>query len=107
MTTFYKNYVALCAQKKKSPSAVAEDVGLSRTSPNGWKNGKMPSDANLNRLAIYFGVSVDELLADKKEAPVFTEEDERKTIEAILNSLSREELLDLMAKTAEKLKERG
>ena len=107
LTTFYKNYVALCAQRKKSPSAVASEIGLSRTSPNGWKNGKMPSDANLNRLAIYFDISVDELLEDKKETPAFSEEDERKTIEAILNSLSREELLDLMAKTAEKLKERG
>ena len=58
MTTFYENYVALCALNKKSPSAVATEIGLSRTSPNGWKKGKMPSDVNLNKLAQYFNVPV-------------------------------------------------
>lgn len=67
MTTFYKNYVALCAQKKKSASAVAVEIGLSRTSPNGWKKGKQPSDINLEKLANYFEVSVDYLLSEQKE----------------------------------------
>lgn len=67
MTTFYKNYVALCAQKKKSASAVAVEIGLSRTSPNGWKKGKQPSDINLEKLATYFGVSVGDLLSEQKE----------------------------------------
>lgn len=69
MTTFYKNYVALCAQKKKSASAVAVEIGLSRTSPNGWKKGKQPSDINLEKLAKYFEVSVDDLLSEQKEKP--------------------------------------
>lgn len=67
MTTFYKNYIALCAQKKKSASAVAEEIGLSRTSPNGWKKGKMPSDINLQKLSSYFGVSVEKLIEEQKE----------------------------------------
>ena len=67
MTTFYKNYVALCAQKKKSASAVAVEIGLSRTSPNGWKKGKQPSDINLEKLASYFNVSVGDLLSEQKE----------------------------------------
>ena len=49
MSAFYKNYVELCAKKKKSLSAVAEEIGLSRTSPNGWKKGKQPSDVNIQR----------------------------------------------------------
>ena len=79
MTTFYKNYIELCAQKKKSASAVATEVGLSRTSPNGWKNGKKPSDINLEKIANYFGVTVDRLLSDdcreneKDSAPVSAE----------------------------------
>lgn len=77
MTTFYKNYVALCAQKKKSASAVAVEIGLSRTSPNGWKKGKQPSDINLEKLAKYFEVSVDDLLSEQKEKPTLQTESER------------------------------
>ena len=76
MTTFYKNYIVLCAQKKKSASAVATEVGLSRTSPNGWKKGKQPSDTNLEKLAAYFGVSVSELISEQKEKPTLQAESE-------------------------------
>ncbi len=67
LTTFYKNYVRLCAKKGVSASAAAEGVGLSRTSPNGWKSGKNPSDTTLAKLAAYFGVSVDDLILEQKE----------------------------------------
>ena len=62
MTVFYKNYIALCAKANKSPSAVAEENGLSRTSPNGWKKGKLPRDATIAKLADYFGVASDVLV---------------------------------------------
>jgi transcriptional regulator with XRE-family HTH domain len=61
LSIFYSNYVRLCAKKQKSPSAVAEEIGLSRTSPNGWKKGKQPSDVTLEKLSQYFEVSVSEL----------------------------------------------
>jgi transcriptional regulator with XRE-family HTH domain len=105
---FYDNFIRLCAEAGKAPSAVAEEVGLYKSTVSNWKNrGTKPTDTTAQKIAAYFGVPVSELYEDKKETPAFSEEDERKTIEAILNSLSREELLDLMAKTAEKLKERG
>lgn len=69
MTVFYKNYVRLCAEKGVSASAAAESVGLSRTSPNGWKSGKKPSDTTLAKLAAYFGVSIDDLVLEQKEKP--------------------------------------
>ena len=71
MSSFYNNYVELCAKKKKSLSAVAEEIGLSRTSPNGWKKGKQPSDVNIKKLADYFGVSVAYLKGEEeqKETP--------------------------------------
>lgn len=68
MTDFYTKYVALCANKKKSLSAVAEEVGLSRTSPNGWKKGKVPSDVNIQKLADYFNVSVQYLRGSEQES---------------------------------------
>lgn len=67
MSAFYKNYVEQCAKKKKSPSAVAEEIGLSRTSPNGWKKGKQPSDVNIQKLSEYFGVSVAYLRGEEEQ----------------------------------------
>lgn len=67
LSVFYNNYVALCAKNKKSLSAVAEEIGLSRTSPNGWKKGKQPSDVNLQKLADYFGVSAAYLRGEEDQ----------------------------------------
>jgi transcriptional regulator with XRE-family HTH domain len=68
LSTFYKNYIKLCAEKGVSSSAVAEKIGLSRTSPHGWKKGKMPSDVNLQKIADYFGVTVEYLNGEEEEA---------------------------------------
>ena len=68
MSDFYKKYISLCAAANKSPSAVAEAIGLSRTSPHGWKRGKAPKDTTIVKLADYLNVPVSyfsEDLADK------------------------------------------
>lgn len=67
MSAFYTNFVSFCGKIKKSPSAVAEEIGLSRTSPNGWKKGKQPSDVTLAKLSDYFGVPISELTGEQKE----------------------------------------
>lgn len=71
MNNFYKSYIDLCAKEKKSPSAVAESIGFSRTAVNGWKKGKTPSDATKQRVADYFGVTVEQLegQTDEKNPP--------------------------------------
>lgn len=95
LTTFYKNYVRLCAEKGVSASAAAESVGLSRTSPNGWKSGKNPSDTTLAKLAAYFGVSVDDLILEQKEKPTAESSELSKDIQeltVLLESLSDEKL---------------
>jgi transcriptional regulator with XRE-family HTH domain len=100
LTTFYKNYVALCARKKKSASAVAVEIGLSRTSPNGWKKGKQPSDINLEKLANYFGVSVDDLISEQKEKPTLQAESELDPVTQelfeIVNNSDEDELKALL-----------
>ena len=64
---FYDNYVRLCNNVSKSPSAVAQELGLSRASVNGWKKGKNPTDATLCKVADYFGVPVEYLLKNYQE----------------------------------------
>lgn len=108
MSAFYNNYVALCNSSGIAPSRAAIEIGLSKTAVNGWKTGRSnPTDATAQKIADYFGVPVSELYEDKKETPTLSKEDERKNIMDLLDTLSQAELIELMAKTAEKLKERG
>ena len=58
---FYDNYIRMCNSVNKTPSAVAIEVGISKTSVNRWKNGSYPTDATMQRIANYFDVTIDEL----------------------------------------------
>ena len=61
---FYENYVYLCNQINKSPSAVAIELKLGKPSVSRWKSGTKPRDSTLLRVANYFGVSVEDLTGD-------------------------------------------
>lgn len=71
MSTFYDNYIKLCAVHDKSPTAVSKEIGLSNAAASGWKNGKKPSAVTKQKLADYFGVTVEELTgeSEQKEKP--------------------------------------
>lgn len=62
--TFYQKYVALCTNSKITPSAAAQKMGISKTTVHRWKNGGGVTDANLQIIANYFGVTVDDLIGD-------------------------------------------
>lgn len=64
---FYDNYVRLCNQIGKSPSAVAQEIGFAKPTVTRWKKDGGVSDATLFKVADYFGVSVDDLRGDVKE----------------------------------------
>ncbi len=71
MSVFYNNYVAQCNKVGKSPSAVALEIGLSKTAVHGWKTKKSnPTDATIQKVADYFDVPVSTLVSDQKEKPV-------------------------------------
>ena len=59
---FYDNFINLCTQKDVTPSAVMRAIGLNKSSATYWKKGSIPSSETLQKLADYFGVSVDYLL---------------------------------------------
>ena len=88
MNVFYENYVDLCAKANKSPSAVANAIGLSNAAASGWKKGKEPNDTTLAKLADYFGVTVETLTNENKPAlPQENEltEKQRKAVDMIMN----------------------
>lgn len=74
---FWSRYVALCDKIGKAPNVVAAEVGVkSSGTVTGWKNGAKPRDTVLQRLSVYFGVSVEELTGEKKRKPASTSGDE-------------------------------
>ena len=70
---FYINYVALCNKIGKSPSAVAEELGFMRSVVTRWSKGTIPRQATLQKVADYFGVSVEYLLGKEKHPTIFGE----------------------------------
>lgn len=58
---FYENYVKLCNSVGKSPSAVAVELKFGKPSVTRWKSGAEPRDATLQKIADYFGVTVEYL----------------------------------------------
>jgi len=53
---FYDRFVKLCNERNVSPSAVAEQIGLTRSANTKWAEGKNPRKATIAKLADYFGV---------------------------------------------------
>lgn len=70
---FYDKYVRRCNDIGKSPSAVAIEAGTTKTSVNRWKNGSLPSDATLLKLADYFGCTPEDLRGDDETKTPATE----------------------------------
>lgn len=59
---FYDNYVRLCNSVKKTPSAVAREIGIAKPTVSRWKNGSKPNSSTLLKVADYFGVEPSDLM---------------------------------------------
>ena len=98
---FYSLYLDLCNKIKKSPSAVALENGLSKTAVNGWKTkGTKPTDANLQKIADYFGVTVEYLKGEEEQAtkkPLSENEERLKELYNMTKGLNENELNALKA----------
>ena len=65
---YYKNYEALKEAKGVTDYRVSEETGISRSTLSDWKSGAhTPNTENLKKIAAYFGIPVDQLLADEGE----------------------------------------
>ena len=85
---FSDNYINLCAKKNETVTTAAEHIGFSRTSGQKWANGSVPRKTTLKRIADYFGITVDELIAEK-EKPTTINGSELSEDEAFLISFFR------------------
>ena len=73
---FKKNFINLCNAKGLSPSFVMNAIGLSAATYSCWTDESVPRKTTLLKLADYFGVTVEDLLADEppqiEKAPAIT-----------------------------------
>lgn len=101
---FYDTFLYLCNQNNISPSAAALDMGFQKSVVTRWKGGTIPRDANLQKVADYFGVSVDYLLngETKKSPAVKTEDDELSEYLEELKNREEMRMLFSLAKNATK-----
>jgi transcriptional regulator with XRE-family HTH domain len=75
---FYDLYLNLCNKKGVAPTRAAIEIGLSRSTPTTWKNRRLtPQGDTLNKIAAYFGVSVDYLLGNENDGKTPTQGGER------------------------------
>jgi transcriptional regulator with XRE-family HTH domain len=66
VSVFYKKLIALCTEKNTNPTAVCDTLGFAQSAVTRWKQGSIPRDITLKKIADYFGVSVDALTTDDK-----------------------------------------
>ena len=67
---FYTTFEKLCNERGVRPGRAAGDIGISRAAVTRWKQaGFTPRGDVLEKLADYFGVTVDFLLRGEDAAP--------------------------------------
>ena len=99
---FWKNFLKLCSSKEKSPNKIAKEIGISSGAITNWKNGVTPQDSTLQKIADYFGVTVDALLSDSAEPKLTNELDSAdvhmiplyETVSAGFGALAMDEIID-------------
>lgn len=70
---FWDIYVRLCNEVGEAPNVVAAKNGVkSSGTVTGWKNGAIPRESALTRLADYFGVTVEYLLTGEGQKEKLT-----------------------------------
>lgn len=103
---FFDNFDRYCKQLGKTNSEVTKAIGLDPSSCTGWRNGSVPRNGTLKKLADYFGITVEELMGTKKEPAGMGELDGvKKQVVELMDDMSQEEIrafLTLLKSKAQK-----
>lgn len=104
---FYDYFLNLCNSIGKTPSAVAIELGISKSTVSNWKRRKNGvTDSTALKIANYFGITVDELRSEEKnersipkdEAPNSSDpvSDLREAVLSKYPSLTQQQLNNIM-----------
>lgn len=64
---FWKNLCMLCNKHNTTPNTVCRELGLSSATATHWRQGAIPRDTTLKKIADYFGITPEDLLRDPAE----------------------------------------
>ena len=85
---FYNCVDSICRQKGISISNMCDCIGISRSSPRGWKNGAKPQASTIKKIAAFFEVDISFFYDNKS---IYVAED---TTIPVLKHISSENSLD-------------
>nr|DAM53056.1 MAG TPA: repressor protein [Caudoviricetes sp.] len=86
---FYDVFKRLCDEKGVSCNRAATEMGLSNATATKWKKtGATPSGDTLSKIAVYFDVSIDDLLGNE-EKPAAPKDGEPDVKEALTDMTKR------------------
>lgn len=71
---FYRNLIRLCTENGTTPTELCHSIGLAGSAATKWKSGSVPRGTTLQKIADYFGITVDDLLRDEKAPAAEAEE---------------------------------
>ena len=88
----YEVFEKLLQKHNVTPYRVAKEAGVTQTALSNWKQGKsVPNTKTLQKLADYFGVSIDYIMTGKDEwQPKLNDKDEKnldKKVEELLTAV--------------------
>lgn len=109
---FWKNFIHYCNLKNVKPNQVTRSIGMSNAAATDWKNGAVPRDTTLQKVADYFGITTEDLLREPTEKPSAPAETSPSLpplapeFYELLNQMTLQELAELKAHMEEKIKNR-
>lgn len=87
----YEIFVQLLHEYGVTPYKVSKETGISQTTFSNWKSGRsIPKAESMQKIADYFGVSLEYLLTGKKsniKEPVLRPKDERDIAKRLTDTL--------------------
>ena len=69
---FKENFERLCNIRGKSPSSVCHELGLSNAAYSKWTSNTIPHRATLIKIADYFNVTPESLIAESSQTQTAT-----------------------------------
>lgn len=110
---FYDQFIKMCENYLTTPAKVRKDLGISQSTMASWKSrGLTPKYETLQKLADYFGISVDALLLgdtseERQQATGKVVFDTSKIVDALNVTLEREKRKDRYIKAFDLLNDDG
>ena len=84
----YEVFEQLLQKHGVTPYKVAKEAGVTQTALSNWKSGRStPSSKTLQKVADYFGVTVDYLMTGRNELTARDERDIKKDLDNIMDKI--------------------